>query len=163
MCLYSNVASVSSSAQDTHQSAQLPNIAIPDSDKSLAKKSAAAADASRHAAVDESLLPITVQDIAMLPVFLSDTEAAAFEDHCSAVDLSIADGLYTRTEVEQPVSGQCRQLVVYQCTACSRLSSSVQEARLHCLIHTDIMPFACTHCTYATSTRCKSYLFCTIV
>ena len=131
-----------------------------DATASLAKKDKKGyCNPARKIVDDESILPKSVDDIPHLPVFLSEEEAIAFEAHCAAIDLSIADNLYTKIEIEQPIinvlNGYKKTLAVYQCNHCQRLNRSVKDAQLHCLIHTDIMPFTCTKCSYATSHKCK--------
>ena len=97
---------------------------------------------------------------ARLPVFVEEEDKVAFEQNIN-VDLSQVDNMFRTLVIEQevnenappPSSRTMNELSIYSCNVCEKVFMSLSHMRQHCLIHTDLRPFHCTKCDYATNTK----------
>jgi len=97
---------------------------------------------------------------ARLPVFVEEEDKVAFEQNIN-VDLSQVDNMFRTLVIEQevnenappPSSRTMNELSIYSCNVCEKVFMSLSHMRQHCLIHTDLRPFHCTKCEYATNTK----------
>lgn len=97
-----------------------------------------------------------------LPVFTNEEDKAKFEQ-ALLVDLSMVDNLFYTHVISQDMNESAQQvaasnrvpdsLSVFSCTRCQRVFMSLSHARHHCLIHTDLKPFQCFLCDYATNSK----------
>ncbi|KAK2186472.1 hypothetical protein NP493_199g06054 [Ridgeia piscesae] len=101
---------------------------------------------------------------ARLPVFVEEEDKVAFEQNIN-VDLSQVDNMFRTLVIEQevnenappPSSRTMNELSIYSCNVCEKVFMSLSHMRQHCLIHTDLRPFHCTKCEYATNTKGNLY------
>ncbi|XP_050398943.1 zinc finger protein ZFAT isoform X1 [Patella vulgata] len=99
-----------------------------------------------------------------IPVFKNDAEKLNFEASVN-IDLSGMDGMFTKHSIEQDlvesVGGNGKnissELSLYMCNICSKVFKTLSHIRLHCLIHTDLKPFKCPHCEYASNSKGNLY------
>ena len=45
------------------------------------------------------------------------------------------------------------QLSIFSCNVCAKVFMSLSHMRQHCLIHTNLKPYRCSKCEYATNTK----------
>ncbi|GFR74629.1 zinc finger protein ZFAT [Elysia marginata] len=100
-----------------------------------------------------------------LPIFKNDDEKTQFEA-CLDVDLSQVDNMFRIHIIEQELnemSGMVyntptmSSLSVYSCNVCEKVFKSLSHIRLHCVTHTELKPFKCTKCSYATNSKGNLY------
>ena len=100
-----------------------------------------------------------IQDI---PVFNTDEEKVAFERSLN-VDLSGVDHMFRTHVIEQDLNENAPSaprtgtfgLSLYSCNTCDKVFKTLSHMRLHCLIHTNLKPFKCSKCTYASNSKGK--------
>ncbi|XP_029647572.1 zinc finger protein ZFAT isoform X2 [Octopus sinensis] len=102
-----------------------------------------------------------IQDI---PVFNTEEEKMAFEQSLN-VDLSGVDHMFRVHVIEQDLNENAPSaprtgsfgLSLYSCNTCDKVFKTLSHMRLHCLIHTDLKPFKCSKCTYASNSKGNLY------
>lgn len=100
-----------------------------------------------------------IQDI---PVFNTEEEKMAFEQSLN-VDLSGVDHMFRVHVIEQDLNENAPSaprtgsfgLSLYSCNTCDKVFKTLSHMRLHCLIHTDLKPFKCSKCSYASNSKGK--------
>ncbi|KAK3757650.1 hypothetical protein RRG08_000162 [Elysia crispata] len=110
-------------------------------------------------------MKMAAESMRNLPIFKNDEEKIQFEA-CVDVDLSQVDNMFRIHIIEQELnemSGMVyntptmSSLSVYSCNVCEKVFKSLSHIRLHCVTHTDIKPFKCTKCSYATNSKGNLY------
>ncbi|XP_070205765.1 zinc finger protein ZFAT-like [Littorina saxatilis] len=99
-----------------------------------------------------------------VPIFRSEEEKIEFETTLN-IDLSCIDHMFKVHVIDQDINenagsygrGQLSALSLYSCTVCEKVFKTLSHMRLHCLVHTDLKPFKCTKCSYATNTKGNLY------
>lgn len=102
----------------------------------------------------------TRQVIKNLPIFKSEEDRIQFEK-CANVDLSEVDHLYRQHIINQDINEYAPplknrasdKLSVFSCCVCQKIIMTKSHARLHCLTHTNLKPFKCFKCQFATNTK----------
>lgn len=101
----------------------------------------------------------------VLPVFRDESDRIAF-DRSLQIDLGpLVDHMFALRAVDREVdlaatrSRPRPKVNVYSCLLCRKAFRSPSHARLHCLVHTQLRPFRCFRCRYATNTRGWENLF----
>ena len=110
-------------------------------------------------------------NITDLPIFTTDDDKAAFEQSLN-VDLSTLniDHMYRQHQIAQDLNEKAliasrlvtNNLSLYSCNVCEKIFKTLSHMRLHCLIHTDLKPFRCPRCPYASNAKGMWPMFCEI-
>jgi len=95
-----------------------------------------------------------------LPIFKNEEDRIEFEK-CTNIDLSEVDHLYRQHVIDQNINEHAPpaknrgsdKLNVFSCDVCQKIIMTKSHARLHCLTHTDMKPFKCFKCAFATNTK----------
>nr|KAG5708031.1 hypothetical protein BaRGS_025169 [Batillaria attramentaria] len=106
----------------------------------------------------------TTEGIEDVPIFRTEEEKMAFETTIN-VDLSCVDHMFKVHVIDQDVNehagtygrSQVTSLSLYSCTVCEKVFKTLSHMRLHCLVHTDVKPFKCSKCQYATNSKGNLY------
>ncbi|XP_046329352.2 zinc finger protein ZFAT-like isoform X1 [Haliotis rufescens] len=98
-----------------------------------------------------------------IPVFRTLEEKVAFETNLN-VDLSSVDQMFKIHMIEQDlnenassVRNMSTSLSLYSCNICDKVFKTLSHMRLHCLIHTELKPFKCFKCSYASNSKGNLY------
>ena len=102
----------------------------------------------------------TIDQIPDLPVFADEADKMDFEQRLN-VDLSQVNPMFKTHHIKQSMNEKASpsssrasdQLTVYSCVECDKVFMSLSHMRLHCLIHTNLKPYQCAKCDYATNTK----------
>lgn len=102
-----------------------------------------------------------------LPIFVNEEDKIAFEESMNVdFDKGVAH-LYNLHVIQQdvnemappPASRTSDHLSVFSCNVCSKVFMSLSQVKTHCLTHTDIKPFKCFKCDYATNSKGLCFVF----
>lgn len=116
--------------------------------------------------VDATRVEKPTDSIGDIPVFLSEQDKALFEQ-CLNIDLSGVDSMFRTHCIYQDLNENAKtnsrmlsnELLLYSCNTCDKVFKTVSHMRLHCLIHTNLKPFKCHKCDYASNCRGKNCSF----
>ncbi|CAL1545757.1 unnamed protein product [Lymnaea stagnalis] len=110
-------------------------------------------------------MKVAAEAMENVPIFKNEDEKLAFES-CIDVDLSQVDNMFKIHIIEQELNDKTgtvyntptmSALSVYSCNICDKIFKSLSHIRLHCITHTDIKPFKCNKCKYATNSKGNLY------
>ncbi|GAB1603206.1 zinc finger protein ZFAT-like isoform X1 [Argonauta hians] len=112
----------------------------------------------------DTTLEKTKDHIQDIPVFNTEEEKMAFEQSLN-VDLSGVDHMFRVHVIEQDLNENAPSaprtgsfgLSLYSCNTCDKVFKTLSHMRLHCLIHTDLKPFKCSKCSYASNSKGNLY------
>ena len=110
--------------------------------------------------VDSSTIQKPTDSIEDVPVFLSEQDKILFEQSLN-IDLTGVDSMFRTHCIYQDLNENAKstsrmltnELLLYSCNTCDKVFKTVSHMRLHVLIHTDLKPFRCHKCEYATNCR----------
>ncbi|XP_060077016.1 zinc finger protein ZFAT-like [Ylistrum balloti] len=99
-----------------------------------------------------------------LPIFTSEEEKLKFEQQMN-VDLSGVDSMFKQHAIAQDLNEKApmtarmvtTSLSLFSCCVCEKIFKTLSHMRLHCLIHTDLKPFKCPKCRYASNSKGNLY------
>jgi hypothetical protein len=104
----------------------------------------------------------TTAPVKRRPIFENAEEKRAFEENLN-VDLSQIDHMFKTHIIEQnvneyappPANRISPELTIFSCNTCDKVFKTISHMRHHCLIHTNLKPFKCPKCTYASNSKGK--------
>ncbi len=105
-------------------------------------------------------IQVTRTQIPDIPVFCDESDKLSFEENLS-IDLTLVDDMYKSHIIEQdvnenappPGSRTSNELSIFSCNECEKVFMTLSHMRLHCFTHTDIKPFKCHKCNYASNSK----------
>ncbi|XP_064641279.1 zinc finger protein ZFAT-like [Lineus longissimus] len=106
----------------------------------------------------------TTATIKERPIFETNEEKVEFEQNLN-VDLSQIDHMFKTHIIEQnvnehappPANRISPELTIFSCNTCDKVFKTISHMRHHCLIHTNLKPFRCPKCTYASNSKGNLY------
>ncbi|XP_069113038.1 zinc finger protein ZFAT-like [Argopecten irradians] len=114
--------------------------------------------------VDNTRTEKPADHITDLPIFTSEEEKIKFEQQMN-VDLSGVDSMFKQHAIAQDLNEKApmttrmvtTSLSLFSCCVCDKIFKTLSHMRLHCLIHTDLKPFKCPKCKYASNSKGNLY------
>ncbi len=115
----------------------------------------------RNVQVNSDTTP-ELKKIKNIPIFTTEEDKTAFENSMNVEFHNDVDDLYKEHFIKQDLNENVpvplpakmsSKLRVFSCNQCSKVLMSQSQARLHCILHTELRPFKCFKCDYATNIK----------